>query len=145
MVDTETTENVRAKAQAKAQLESIKEMLQALNDAYDSDSSDDKINLAYESLLSSALSVEVRSDWTPLGDCFKAAEYRILLCTGGPAVQIVGDLDAGGEPYAPALEYQDWFIPWASYPLDDKEEEALEDALFLYVRLILQDGLPLGQ
>ena len=138
MVDTENIENAGAKAEAEAQLESIKEMLQALNDG---DSSDDEINLAQDALLNKALSVEVRSDWTPLGDCFKAAEYRMLLCTGGPTVQVVGDLDAEGEPCNPELEYQDWFIPWASYPLDDKEEEAL----FVYVNLILQDGLPLGQ
>jgi len=142
MVDTENTENVGAKAQAEAQLKSIKEMFQALNDAYnsDSDSSDDEINLAHDALLSSPLSVEVRSDWTPLGDYFKAAEYRILLCTGGPAVQVVGDLDAEGEPYNPELEYQDWFIPWVSYPLDDKEEKAL----LLYVNLILYDCPSLG-
>lgn len=65
-----------------------------------------------------ALSVEVRSDWTTLADACAdgmmavgANEFRILLCTGGPAVQIRGTLD-DGEPERAWLEYQDWGTPW---------------------------------
>ncbi|MDR6858912.1 hypothetical protein J2W96_005244 [Variovorax guangxiensis] len=39
-------------------------------------------------------------------------EFEILLCTGGPTVRIVGDLDHHGEPDRARIEYQDWFEPW---------------------------------
>lgn len=60
------------------------------------------------------LSVEVRSDWTAPGKSMDPAEFRILLCTGGPAVQIRGELDRG-EPVRAWLEYQDWGTPWTQY------------------------------
>jgi hypothetical protein len=60
------------------------------------------------------LSVEVRSDWTPPGEELEASEFCILLCTGGPAVRIVGELNRG-EPCRAWLEYQDWGTPWTQY------------------------------
>lgn len=60
------------------------------------------------------LSVEVRSDWTSPGEELTAGEFQILLCTGGPAVRIMGELDRG-EPVRAWLEYQDWGTPWAQY------------------------------
>ena len=59
------------------------------------------------------LSVEVRSDWyTPGEGDNSPSEFCILLCTGGPAVRIIGDLDHTGEPARPRLQYQDWGTPW---------------------------------
>lgn len=55
-----------------------------------------------------ALSVEVRSDWATPGEGLTASEYRIVLCTGGPHVEIVGDLGRHGEPESARLLYQDW-------------------------------------
>jgi hypothetical protein len=60
------------------------------------------------------LSIEVRSSWVSLGDVLSADEFRILLCTGGPAVQIVGELDRR-EPVRAWIEYQDWGTPWTQY------------------------------
>lgn len=60
------------------------------------------------------LSVEVRSDWASPGEELTAGEFQILLCTGGPAVRIVGELDRG-EPCRAWLEYQDWGTPWTQY------------------------------
>lgn len=60
------------------------------------------------------LSVEVRSDWASLGEELTAGEFRILLCTGGPAVRIRGELDRG-EPCRAWLEFQDWGTPWTQY------------------------------
>jgi len=60
------------------------------------------------------LSVEVRSDWASPGEELTAGEFRILLCTGGPAVQIRGELNRG-EPCRAWLEYQDWGTPWTHY------------------------------
>lgn len=60
-----------------------------------------------------ALSVEVRSDWhNPCDDSECPSEFRILLCTGGPAVQIRGELGDHGQPERAWLEYQDWGTPW---------------------------------
>jgi hypothetical protein len=60
------------------------------------------------------LSCEVRSGWTSPGEEMTADEYMILLCTGGPACRIVGDL-SNGEPTSATLEYQDWGTPWTEY------------------------------
>ncbi|MDD5510450.1 MAG: hypothetical protein PHI12_06555 [Dehalococcoidales bacterium] len=77
--------------------------------------------------------LEVRSDWhTPGDDDFnKPAEYKILLCTGGPACRIVGDLDEHGQPDRARIEYQDWFTPWIEL-VDITSEE--RDALLAYAQ-----------
>lgn len=111
-----------AKEQAKAQFNDIKEMIEALDCAEsDSNEYDDAATTIYEK----PLSVEVRSGWNSPGGEMKAEEFRILLCTGGPAVQIVGDLNQYGEPESAILEYQDWFQPWAEYCLDADEQDIL--------------------
>ena len=73
------------------------------------------------------LSVQVRSDWHEPGDQDPPQEYMILLCTGGPATRIIGDLDEHGEPESAKLQYQDWFTAWTVYPLTDDEEDYLLD------------------
>jgi hypothetical protein len=60
------------------------------------------------------LEVQVRSDWESPGAPLEAVEFMILLCTGGPAVRIVGELNRG-EPCRAWLEYQDWGTPWTQY------------------------------
>ena len=60
------------------------------------------------------LEVQVRSDWTNPGDPLEAGEFMILLCTGGPAVRIVGELNRG-EPCRAWLEYQDWGTGWTQW------------------------------
>jgi hypothetical protein len=60
------------------------------------------------------LCLEVRSGWTTLDEPLQAEEFNILLCTGGPAVRIVGELDQG-QPTRAWLEVQDWFTPWTQY------------------------------
>lgn len=55
-----------------------------------------------------ALSVEVRSGWhTPGERIEEPEEFRIVLCTGGPHVEIVGDLDRG-QPSRARILYRDW-------------------------------------
>ena len=59
------------------------------------------------------LSVQVRSGWyTPGEGSPDPEEFEILLCTGGPAVRIRGELGMHLEPYRAWIEYQDWFTPW---------------------------------
>lgn len=120
-----------AKRQGQAQFESILEMVQELrgaradNEIAKDDAASWKAYNAAEQaeqrIHEYALSVEVRSDWyVPTGtvdDAIKAvpAEYRILLCTGGPACQIVGTLNEHCEPETARMEVQDWFQPWTEY------------------------------
>lgn len=72
-----------------------------------------------------ALSVDVRSDWESAGHALTPSEFRILLCTGGPAVQIRGELDDSREPCRAWLEYQDWGTPWTEYHGEEVEQEVL--------------------
>ena len=71
------------------------------------------------------LELSIRDDWHAPNEGGEAIDYLILLCTGGPAVRIIGELDKWTEPETARLEYQDWFTPWENYPLDAQEEETL--------------------
>ena len=62
---------------------------------------------AREAIKQDPLSVEIRSGWAGTKEDFEPEEFRILLCTGGPHVEIVGDLDRG-QPSRPRILYQDW-------------------------------------
>lgn len=121
-------EDDNAKQQAKAQLESILEMVETLEVAskrYDELSDCEPLEAAREAITNDALSVETRTAWMPVGypDRKSPEEFRILLCTGGPAVQIVGELNEHGEPHIAMLQYQDWFTPWTNYPLTLADEK----------------------
>lgn len=68
---------------------------------------------ARERIQEDPLDISVRSDWQNIGEALTPSEFTILLCTGGPAVRIVGELDQYNQPSRAWLEYQDWFTPWA--------------------------------
>lgn len=76
---------------------------------------------AREAIMNDALTVEVRSGWTDAYDDLQAEEFKILISTGGPAVQIRGDLDEHKEPRRAWLEVQDWGTPWTQYFATDHE------------------------
>jgi len=80
---------------------------------------------ARDAILEDALSVEVRSGWESAGAELTPSEYRIVLCTGGPHVEIRGELDEYGEPWNAALYYSDWFESNREYPASSEEQEAL--------------------
>lgn len=61
------------------------------------------------------LEVTVRSGWVNQGEEMTADDFQILLCTGGPAVRIRGELDNDGTPCRAWMEYQDWGTPWTQY------------------------------
>jgi hypothetical protein len=113
-------------SQAKAQLDSIKEMVEALQKAREAED-DSATETAERAIHEDALSVEVRPGWYVPGDkeASAATHYRILLCTGGPAVQITGELSEHGEPETAHLEAQDWFLPWTEYRDARESEEAM--------------------
>lgn len=79
---------------------------------------------AREAIEESPLSVEYRSGWVSVGvgTEFSAAEYCLLLCTGGPAVRIIGTLGRYSEPDTARIEYQDWGTPWTEMRYGDFNE-----------------------
>lgn len=144
-----------AKEQAAAQYASIETMLRAadpdtwerLEELQDMEqdemTDDDKSELldlldatreyedadaAREAIEQDALSVEYRSDWCAPGEEMTPVEFRIVLCTGGPAVRIRGEMDEHGEPTRAWLEYQNWGTPWTQY------FDADQDVLLAYAR-----------
>jgi len=119
----EDTQN--AKDQAQAQFESIKEMIAALSAAGEND---EATEAAQEAIQEDPLSVEVRSEWHSPGsrDNGGISEFRILLCWGGPAVQLIGELDDYMQPCDVKLQFQDWFIGWTDhFPEDENADEIL--------------------
>ena len=107
--------------QARGQLKTIKELVYELRNA--ADRVDGKrVDDAYHAIIEHPLSVLMRSGWVEYGAEIKPEEYEILLCWGGPAVRIVGDLNEHFEPESAHIEYQDWFTPWGRYPLTVNEE-----------------------
>ena len=121
-----TTDTTRAQSQARAQLEAIVEMMDQLENG-----NEEAQENAREQIDEDPLSVEVRSEWVSPGGETELVEYRILLCTGGPAVRITGDLGRFNEPDSAQLEYQDWFTPWERYRETTDDEDA---ALLRYAR-----------
>lgn len=122
-----TTDSNTAEGQAKAQLESIKELIQALDNTT-SDSTPEAMNArdnAECAIQDDPLSVEVRSDWHTPGEPGETAEYCILLCTGGPACRIIGTLGQFNAPESARLEYHDWDTPWTPYWVESEDEDIL--------------------
>jgi len=112
--------------QARAQLSSIVEMIEALNHATKNDD-DTALETARDAIQCDPLSVEVHTDWRTLdAEDTKPTHYRLLLCTGGPACQIIGELDQWMQPATAEIEHQDWGTPWTRlYSLSDEENDAL--------------------
>jgi hypothetical protein len=73
---------------------------------------------ARERIYEDPLEVLVRSGWSGQGEELTPEQFQILLCTGGPAVRILGELDDYGQPSRAWLEHQDWGTPWTEYHAD---------------------------
>ena len=72
------------------------------------------------------LEVQIREDWHALDEVADAAEYMILISTGGPALRLIGRLK-GFEPESARLQHQDWGTSWTEcFP------EQSSDALIWY-------------
>lgn len=98
--------------------EELAELEAAAGDCEDQDEARQRIE-------EDALSVEVRSDWHTPGDeeGKKPGEFMILLCTGGPACRLIGELDDDSEPSRVWMEHQDLGTAWTRY--FDVEQETL--------------------
>ncbi|MFZ3215661.1 MAG: hypothetical protein WA192_06340 [Candidatus Acidiferrales bacterium] len=126
-----------AKRQGAAQFESIAEMVAEL-ERFCGDTAggmESSIEDAERAIQEDALSVQVRSGWYNPGDSegAKPAEYEILLCTGGPAVRIIGELNEYMEPDSARIEVQDWFQPWTELRHYTENKDALQ-ILLTYAR-----------
>lgn len=158
-----STDTDTAKDQAKAQLDSIIAMVDRLEHARQCDGEDCDLSTstvkgmwsgngsfiddrtayhdedaAFRAFDESPLSVLVRSGWYQPGyDAPEPAEYEILLCTGGPAVRIRGELGNDDEPETARLEYQDWGTPWTSYT---HRWHPAYDTLLAYTRHLYYGG-----
>jgi hypothetical protein len=75
-----------------------------------------------EDIQEDPLSIEVRSGWADVGETLTPEEFRIVLCTGGPHVEILGELDEHGEPDRVRVLYRDWS---ESGELHDFDHEAV--------------------
>jgi hypothetical protein len=138
----ENIEQEHGKNQASGKMEDIRQMVDRLEHARECDRNDCKLSNveilnglniygesateeqrelyhdvddALQQISEFPLSLQFRSGWHNYGEEPKDAEFEIELCTGGPAVRIVGELDSEGEPCRAWLEYQDWEIPWTQY------------------------------
>lgn len=80
---------------------------------------------AEEAIQQDPLEVSVRSGWSSPGETMEPEEFCILLCTGGPAVRIRGELDQYSQPCRAWVEYQDWFTPWTEYHGENLDRDAL--------------------
>lgn len=70
--------------------------------------------------------ISVRSGWSITYEDLQPEYFRIDLCTGGPAVRIVGNLARFGQAEDAQLEYQDWGTPWLEFRLmNDMERDAV--------------------
>jgi hypothetical protein len=123
-----------SESQARAQFESIAEMVGNLKFAEEARSANDghrecrEWEAAEQAIQQDPLSIEVRSGWTTLEQWAQGPtpeEFNILLATGGPAGRIVGSLSAHMEPESARLEHQDWGTPWTEYRLTSEQEEIL--------------------
>ena len=144
-----TTKTDTARQQAEAQLDYIANLMNWFEHASECDGDEDEceyinpvdgtihfddthdIDNAQTAIHENALDVEVNYGWHAPGGMYPTTgefptpeRFRILLCTGGPAVRITGWLDGYGNPETARLEYQDWGTPWTVYT--DYDYELLE-------------------
>ena len=79
---------------------------------------------AREAIQEDAGEVTMRSNWVSSVAEMEPAEFQILLCTGGPAVRIRGELHRG-EPSRAWVEHQDWGTPWTELVAPPIEQDTL--------------------
>ena len=86
---------------------------------------------ALERLEENPLEIQYRSGWESDTSDLTPHEFSILLCTGGPAVRIRGELDHNGYPSRAWVEHQNWGTTWSE--LGSYQSTALE-----YAQLLIQ-------
>ena len=119
MTTTTPTKPNHALTNCKGQLETIVELYMLR------DLDDDERDIIQEAT-DMALDVCWKSDdWQAVGSSegFTPTKGRVLLTTGGPACQVVCDIE-DGYPVNPEIQWQDWGTPWTMSSF--QSEDALE-------------------
>jgi hypothetical protein len=107
-------------SQSLAQLAEVARLAELLEADPDNDELQDELRAL-------ALSQEVRSDWR----CFVATEecdpdeWRLVLCTGGPHVEVRGEFNNYGDPETASLWAADWGQSLAEVPIPQSSADLL--------------------
>jgi len=126
---TTTKEKNHALQNAQGHIESIVEYFETGSYIEQSNvttnEQEEKLEEIRESINNSALSVEFRSGWSTNSEKLEVEEFKILLTWGGPALQVIGELDQYKQPENIKLQFQDWGTPWTDFELKENQENAL--------------------
>ena len=136
MTTTTPTKQNHALTNCKGQLENIIELYKLSqqeadwNDERDveEEARDEAIDVCWKS-----------DDWQPVADnaSFTPTKGRVLLSTGGPACQVVCDLE-DGYPVNPEIQWQDWGTPWTTPSIQCELEldfDTANEALVWFINL----------
>ena len=102
----------------------ISEIENLLNRFRNASALDKEYDEIYEAIIEFPLEILVRPDWHHIGGTSNFYEYKIILCTVGPACRIIGKFDSRG-PITAEIQYADWVTPWASIAISMKKEGIL--------------------
>ena len=123
---TITTKENHALTNCVGQLETIKELYKDYKEAVSKDDDEAQEKMTYKAE-AEALNVDFRSGWScSPDDLGSPEEFKILLSTGGPACQIIGNLDLHHQPTDIEIQYQDWGTPWTTLYARGETYDALE-------------------
>jgi hypothetical protein len=136
MTTTTPTKQNHALTNCKGQLENIIELykLRHFNDWDDADRD------IQQEAIDMALDVCWKSDdWQAVGSSegFTPTKGRVLLTTGGPACQVICNLD-DSYPSDPEIQWQDWGTPWTTPSIQNELEldfELADSALEWFINL----------
>ena len=121
-----TAEEQWAEVQAGG-VSTAQDILELFQEVQAEDTTTERIDEIQEQVQEWPLSVDVRCTiWqSPGTEDWEPNEFQILLGTGGPAMRIIGEFGAHGEPCNPLMQVQDWFKPWTTCNTTDEQDEAL--------------------
>ena len=123
----------------KSQLESIIELYKLSQQAYKEGNGNDERDYIQEAS-DMALDICWKSDdWQPVGSSeeFSPTKGRVLLSWGGPACQVICNLD-GDYPSDPEIQWQDWGTPWTTPSIQNELQldfELADSALEWFINL----------
>ena len=136
MTTTTPTKQNHALANCKGQLENIIDLYKRFNfdetlGALDKEeieelAKDEALDVCWKS-----------DDWQAVGAELTPTKGRVLLTTGGPACQVVCDLD-GDVASNPEIQWQDWGTPWTTPSIQNELQldfELADSALEWFINL----------
>ena len=139
MTTATPTKQNHALTNCKGQLENIIELYKLSQQAYKEGRGNDERDFIEEAT-DMALDVCWKSDdWQAVGSSegFTPTKGRVLLTTGGPACQVICNLD-GDYPSDPEIQWQDWGTPWTTPSIQNELQldfELADSALEWFINL----------